>query len=134
MSCYRYWDREVTDVECTSIEQAVESARDWFRGNPARLACEIEEFREPNLTDFPDFSDYGAEEALDCIRDSMRVDVFPPVPMNIVLDSPEYAALRDALRAYIAAHTDLSKVAWKPTGRKLRVYRDGTHEIIGDTA
>lgn len=75
------------------------------------------EYQPARVGDLPDLSDDIAGAVQDWLRedDTLAWDDGWPV-----LDEAAFAdAVRDALRAALAEHSDMSEAAWQPTGRTM---------------
>jgi hypothetical protein len=112
------------------LAHALEYAHDDYAEDPDLASWSAEELRAAELRDVPDYTESGVRLIDECLRESETLthnDGGAELPW--VPDSPEAAALRDALRAYVAAHVDLSDAAAQPTGRVLRVERNGAWRV-----
>ena len=134
VSDVQYWDDRMMSGPCQPLELAIETALEWLEDHSDATEIYLDEMRAPTVDDV-DRHDYTAD-VIDALNDWLREDAQfvcddGEARLYTQPDSPEYAAVRDAIRAYIRAHVDLTEAAWQPTGRQLVVRRDGSHEITG---
>ena len=109
------------------LARAIEYACDDYAEDPDLASWSAEEMRDAVRSDVPDYTESVVRLVGECLWESETLTHNDGgADLAWVPDSPEAAALRDALRAYVEAHIDLSDAAVQPTGRVLRVERDGT--------
>jgi hypothetical protein len=112
------------------LAHALEYAHDDYAEDPGLASWSAEEMRAAIPSDVPDYTESVVRLVGECLRESEALTHNDGgADLAWVPDSPEAAALREALRAYVAAHVDLSDAAVQPTGRVLRVERGGAWRI-----
>jgi len=112
------------------LAHALEYAHDDYAEDPTLASWSAEEMRDAIPSDVPDYTESVVRLISECIREDEELTHNDGgADLAWVPDSPEAAALREALRAYVAAHVDLSDAAVQPTGRVLRVERGGAWRI-----
>jgi hypothetical protein len=112
------------------LARALEYAADDYAEDPDLASWSAEEMRAAMPSDVPDYTESVVRLVAECLWESETLthnDGGADLPW--VPDSPEAAALREALRAYVEAHVDMSDAAVQSTGRVLRVERDGTWRV-----
>ncbi len=105
------------DRPLQTYEHARELALEQLAEDPSMESITLTQYYEPGLADVPDM----LGDILGFMKDAIYEDERlywndGGAYLDVKPESPEGAALRTALDAYIAAHVDLSAAAWIPTG------------------
>lgn len=98
-------------------EQANEEAEEMFGDKPAVVTVELDEYRRATVDDIPDFFEGVVDRVSEWVHECEALQWDDGGPeVEATLKGPEADALRAALKAYLAAHTDMSGAAWQQTG------------------